>query len=686
MESVLLETPLPRSSFPEPVSPNFPASAPLSSAAASLHALVHHAGWVEHDAPLEQVQSLFAERQVEFLALVRDGIVTGLCSRARLGLLFGTRYGFALYSRAPAHLAQIEHPLVFSVATPLRQVLDRALGRPSDEFHDDVALVDSSHALIGLIPVDALARLQTQFVSDQVVELQRSQAGLLAANEALRQSQGRYAGLFESRVVGIALLDAHGCVETNNERLAELLNVPAAMSQVVSLTPWLAETDRSVFIGTLESLATGALPPSAREFTFIVPGHGTRQFRCSMAWIEATRQICACIDDVTDQRAMERQFLRQEKQILLDTLVGGIAHELNNKLTPVQGFSELIALSDDSQTRNYAALIGRSVAEAAHIIRQLLQLSKPAAGVTQTIDLRAVVDEALSMLRFQVREAQCLVRHSQPAQPVWVQVDPAEMKQVVINLALNALQAMQGQPNGALEIETLEQCSDAQIIVSDNGIGIPPENLERIFDPFFTTKGPERGSGLGLSVCFGIVRQHAGRIDVVSQPGQGARFTVSLPRHLSPPTAENPGLPQLVGDVRPRAGRDIRVLVVEDEPSVRQFLQTVLTSRFGCDVDTVGNGLDAFERLANQCYALVISDIRMPTMNGTELYLWLREAQPLTAQRFIFVTGYPGENHLERDLADWKIPVLAKPFTIAQLYEACAPFLELGAAIADAAG
>jgi CheY-like chemotaxis protein len=177
-------------------------------------------------------------------------------------------------------------------------------------------------------------------------------------------------------------------------------------------------------------------------------------------------------------------------------------------------------------------------------------------------------------------------------------------------------------------------------------------------------------------VSASIIRQHGGEITVASEPGVGTRFSVTLPLGVEAPARTTE---PLAAESRGASGRnwsDARVLVVEDEPPVRRLIQSVLTSQFGCDVDIAANGLEAFERLASQQYALVVSDLRMPAMNGTELFLWLREAQPETARRFIFVTGYPAENHLEHDVPDWRIPVLAKPFTMAQLCEACAPFLE----------
>lgn len=677
MDSTLLDYPR-QTAIPARVNHRLdPGTGWTDFSSASLRSLVHHAAFVEHDAPLEHVHRLFSEKQVEFVALVRDGMVTGLCSRLRLGILLGARYGFALYSRSPAHLAQVERPLVFPIDTPVRDVLDQALARPGDEFHEDVALVDASHALIGLVPIDALARLQTRLASGQLAELQRQHEELRTTHDALRKSQGRYTGLFESHTLGVALLDDAGTVAAHNRRLAELLNLDFESAALASLIAWVIEPDRTRFAAVLQAQASGNGAPTTHELTFAVPERGHRLFRCSLGWIAETKQICACFDDITDQRAMERLMSRQEKQTLLDTLVGGIAHELNNKLTPVQGFSELIALSEDPQTRHYAEMIGKCVGEAAHIIRQLLQLSKPNNADTQLIDLRVIVAEALSMLRFQIRESRAAVQTSQPVVPVWVRADAAQIKQVVMNLALNGLQAMSERAHAVLKVAIDEEWGCARVVVADNGVGIPPENLERIFDPFFTTKGPERGTGLGLSVCYSIVQQHGGEITVESEPDAGAKFVVQLPAEAAGPVVREPVATRLVTAVAPTAKpRTARVLVVEDEVHVRRLIQEVLWTRFGCEVDTATHGVDAFERLAVEQYALVISDIRMPTMNGTELYLWLREAQPLLARRFIFVTGYPGDNHLEQDLANWNVPVLSKPFTVSRLCELCAPYLE----------
>jgi two-component system NtrC family sensor kinase len=446
--------------------------------------------------------------------------------------------------------------------------------------------------------------------------------------------------------------------------------------EIASLTAWVVESDRPAFLAMLQAQARQAAPPGSQEFTLKIPGRGARQFRCSTGWIRETGEICACLDDVTEQRTLERQLGRQEKQTLLDTLVGGIAHELNNKLTPVQGFSQLIELHTDEQTRIYAGLISKSVKEAAKIIQQLLQLSKPGSTVTETVDFRAVVEEALTMLRFQIRDSGCVVKTKLPPDPVWIRSDPAQVKQVVLNLALNALQATEDEyfPEINLEVSTAD--SRATLVVSDNGVGIPPENLNRIFDPFFTTKGPERGTGLGLSVCFSIVRQNGGEITAESRPGSGAKFSVALPLETAMPLALDLRDDETNALLLRNARRGARVLIVEDEIVVARLMHEIFHTKFGCDVDVVTNGLAAFEKLADNRYTLIVSDVRMPEMNGTELFLWLREAQPASARRFVFVTGHAGEKHFEAEIAQWGVPVIAKPFTMAQLISVCAPFLE----------
>jgi two-component system NtrC family sensor kinase len=234
---------------------------------------------------------------------------------------------------------------------------------------------------------------------------------------------------------------------------------------------------------------------------------------------------------------------------------------------------------------------------------------------------------------------------------------------------------MEGRQDSVLTVEVRAGGREAAMVVSDNGCGIEPRNMSRIFDPFFTTKGPEKGTGLGLSVCFSIVRQHGGDIKVESEPGAGTRFTVAL-RH-------EPGIDLLADIEKPssaflvhRGASDARVLIVEDDLVLRRLLQEILCSRFGCRVELAANGLEGLEALKRNEFTMVLADIRMPVMSGTEFYLHLRNLYPALARKFIFITGYPGDKEMEEEIARWNVPVVAKPFNLARLAEVCRPFFQ----------
>lgn len=656
---------------------------PLRAEATRLESLVHHTESIQAGAPLEQAQRKFQSTNVDFMAVLDGDKVIGLCSRGQIGFVMGSRFGFALYAQSRVGQTMVSKPLVLTQGIAVRVALDVALVRPGEAFHEDVLLVGPDQRLIGLIPVQALAQLQSRIVSDQLDELHRQHetlriqnVQLFDANRALRQSEGLYLGLFESQTLGVALINLEGVIHDHNRRLAELLNISLDPGMPLGLADLVVPAEREKFLAMLTHQAGKAAGTTA-EFRMGIPERGPRIFRFAFGWIQETGQICACVDDVTEQRALEQHIMQQEKQRLLDTLVGGIAHELNNKLTPVQGFSELLMLETAGNARHYSELISKSVQEAAHIIGQLLQLSKPAKQAMTPLDLRSVVEETLVMLRFQLRELDCRVEQHLAAEPVWVFGNVAQLKQVTLNLMLNALQAMQGREGSVLAVTVRERDRKARLEVADNGEGIMPENLVRVFDPFFTTKGSTNGTGLGLSICFSLVREHQGDIAVESKPGHGATFSITLPLHREAlPASPRPDTRVPGWAVQTERPRSVRVLVVDDEIVLRSFMQEALSNYFGCQVDTAANGVEALVALGQTDYGLVISDVRMPKMSGLELYEHVLRVQPEMAPRFVFATGHPGTAGANVDAVPRDVPVLNKPFTISRLAEVCSPFLE----------
>jgi two-component system NtrC family sensor kinase len=366
---------------------------------------------------------------------------------------------------------------------------------------------------------------------------------------------------------------------------------------------------------------------------------------------------------------------------MLDTLVAGVAHELNNKLTPVVGFADLLEMVAGSQHTMEVRGIRQCALEASQIIKQLLQLSRPADRDHGPVDLRAIVTDTIEILRYQIRTGRCELTVDLPKAEALVLGAPAQLKQVLVNLVLNAVHAMETSANRRLGVGVRVYPGEVELFVADSGCGIPSENLHRIFDPFFTTKSPDRGTGLGLSISQSLVRQHEGEIRVQSDVGRGTTFKVVLPRvqHQAPAT-EAPAPPARTSDgaVPADPSRRLQVLVVDDENFVRQFLQEAIRTSFPCSVDAACDGLDAVARLERTDYDLVVSDIRMPRMDGLQLRDWICRNRPSLAARLVFVTGHAGAIELTTDLAALAMPVLRKPFTVEAIRDTCRPLL-LGA-------
>ncbi|HEX9374234.1 MAG TPA: response regulator [Roseiflexaceae bacterium] len=348
-----------------------------------------------------------------------------------------------------------------------------------------------------------------------------------------------------------------------------------------------------------------------------------------------------------ERRQLEDQLLQAQKMESIGTLAGGVAHDFNNMLTAIIGNIQLVLEDTPRDSADYPLLeeIEKAATRATSLTRQLLTFSRRQPIERRTIDLNTTISELSQMLRRIIGEdVQIEMRLAPNMSPVFA--DPAQVQQVVMNLAVNARDAM---PNGGrLLIATGELTLDelacrnypwtcpgpyAQLIVSDTGIGIDAETLHRIFEPFFTTKERGKGTGLGLSVVYGIVKQHEGFVQVSSDSGQGTTFTIYLPVPAAVWDAQSPELAPAV-----RGGSET-ILVAEDEESLRYLAATVL-ERLGYTVLLAEDGLDAVN-LFDDHHAridLVILDLVMPRFGGRDALERMRAIRP--DLRALFVTGY----------------------------------------------
>ncbi len=656
--------------------------APMPSVS-GLAELVHHRDQVDAQAPLAEVHKLFQNHPGDYRAIVDGTRVVGLCSRATVGFVLGSRYGFALYASNPVITVQAPRPLVHRWDAPLPGVLDQALSRTGSEFFEDLILVDQQGALVGLVPVPSLARLQLRLFGEQLnrvvaqdQELRQHNLDLFQINQQLRQSQGRYKVLFENNALGIALLDTKGAVVAHNLRFEQLVRLNERPAPApFTLGQWICQEDQPAWLALLSQHEREApkTEPKVTAFRFDLPD-GPRLFELHTNWVVETGQTCVFLEDITEKHSLEQRMAEQEKQSMLDTLVAGVAHELNNKLTPVMGFAELLDALAPAHLQAHTRCIRQSAEEAAQIIRQLLSLSRPSSSASVLFDAGAIAQDALQILGFQLRDAACEVSVHLAQQPAYVQGDPVQLKQVLINLILNAIHAMEGRPKSQLALRLSLDAGSVWLRVRDNGIGIKREILSRIFDPFFTTKGP-RGTGLGLSISSSIIRQQGGELSVESTPGQGATFTIRLPS--GHPGAKAAAIGERAAELpAPHAASRRRVLVVDDEEFVRQFMQEALRKGFGCCIETADDGVEAMLKLTEASYDMILSDIRMPRMDGIQLLSWLALHRPELAERMVFVTGHASTIELDQSLDRLRRPVIRKPFKIETIISTCRPYLQ----------
>ncbi len=408
-------------------------------------------------------------------------------------------------------------------------------------------------------------------------------------------------------------------------------------------------------------------------------------FEAPRSGAEDERQVLIVIDDKTDENLLQEQMRQAAKLQAVGTLAGGIAHNLNNMLTGITGFTELTLteLADDSPVGADLRRVADLADRAAELTRQLLAFSRRQAPAFTRVDLDDLVARSARMLRPLIREniELDLVGAGDLGA---VRADPSQIQQVLVNLAVNARDAMP--TGGRLTIATRNQDLDEAaaarlqlspgryvvLTVTDTGCGMDQATQQRIFEPFFTTKDVGEGTGLGLATVYGIVEQHQGRVAVTSEPGRGTVFTIYFPC-LEP--AETDAASEEAP--LPARGRGETVLLVEDDDAVRQIAQRVLDEQ-GYRVLAAADALEG-EDIAtwhDGAIDLLLTDVVMPGRNGRELYD--RLASSLPNLRVLFMSGYTDGLVLGGGLPDLSAPLLRKPFTPVSLARKTREVLDAG--------
>jgi PAS domain S-box-containing protein len=386
--------------------------------------------------------------------------------------------------------------------------------------------------------------------------------------------------------------------------------------------------------------------------------------------------------DVTQEYALQRQLHHARKMDAIGQLAGGIAHDFNNLLGGIMGGADLLARQPlDARCLRWAEMITASASRAAELTQKLLAFGRKGQGQSVAFDVVATVHQVASILEHTIDRLIDL-RVEVPTTPLWMLGDPSQVQSAVLNLCINARDSM---PSGGqlritmsqAELGALPPCrcslgavepgTHVAISVTDTGCGISPDILDRIFEPFFTTKGPGKGSGLGLASVFATATAHAGAVTVDSETGHGSVFTLYLPLRPAHPEDVRPIVPVGTGE---------RILVIDDEPAIRETILVALTNR-GWTVDAAGDHLAAIAAVGRQRPDLVLLDLVMPGMSGIDLFTELRRIHP--DLRILLMSGYNLHGaRADGLLASGAAGFLQKPFRSDDLAAAVARSLAAG--------
>jgi two-component system NtrC family sensor kinase len=385
--------------------------------------------------------------------------------------------------------------------------------------------------------------------------------------------------------------------------------------------------------------------------------------------------IAVLLRDLTDEKEGQRRLLETERLASLGELAAGVAHEVNNPLSAISNFAELLLMQPfPADVREDLSAIASEAHRAGSIVRNLLAFARQDAAEREVVDIGVLARGVAELTRYQLRAADIELQLDLPSEAALTMADPKQLQQVLHNLVTNARQAIQkGDAQGTVSVRVTSTDAWIQLTVDDTGPGIPLAVLDKVFTPFFTTKPPGEGTGLGLSIVYGIVRENRGEVTAQNwgrprvsggRIGEGgARFVVRLPTALSLTSRSDAGQPS--ADVETTIG--VRCLIVEDEPLLGQSIEKFLR-RVGYEPHTALRAEDAMQRIdAGEEFDVILTDLHMPGMGGEMFYERLRAHRPDLLTTLIFTSGDVASRDTHEFLQRTGRPVLAKPYELPEL-------------------
>jgi len=544
-------------------------------------------------------------------------------------------------------------------------LLARSVSKPLEKLLEGTILIASGNLdhRIDIRTNDEMGRLSRSF--NEMVDRLKDQS------RELGESEQKYRLLAENVSDIIFALDAGARIEFFNRRVESLTGLDRGALVGRSFPELISPEDRGAFERAMQGLSA-ANAPSAAELEVGIPSReGVRiAFEVRLVKFQdpaGTIRYYGVARDLTERRKLQQQLLQSEKLSSLGEIIAGVAHEINNPLTSIVGFSELMLLKPDldEEVRQEIESILQEAERTGRIVKNLLTFARKYRPEKKPCRIGEIVESVLELRSYEIKVSRIEVQNRIDAGLPLLMADPNQLRQVFLNMINNAIQALQEvQGRRVLSMEAAARGDGIEISFTDTGPGIRADILPKIFDPFFTTKEVGKGTGLGLSVSHGIITEHGGSIRVQSVLGEGTRFIIRLPLEQVPPAGPEGRGEKALSDL-PR----LRILAVDDEQPILSLIQRILSAQ-GSTVDITDSGEKALWYLKERDYDLVISDLRMPGIDGWKLFQWIKENRPHLAASLIFITGDILNPKVQSFLNEANVSYLKKPFSMEELKKA----------------
>jgi PAS domain S-box-containing protein len=493
------------------------------------------------------------------------------------------------------------------------------------------------------------------------------------AEAALHDREARLQAIFDNAAVGVALADRSGRFLQVNRYLVEKLGYTEEEFRAMTVYDLTYEDDKELTRTNYGSLVEGQSDHYEYEKRYVAKDGEPIWFTFSVSPIcdahDSVDYVIGVILDITERKQMERRLRQSEKMDAIGQLAGGVAHDFNNQLSGIMGYADMLANRlDDEKLRTYAENIKRASRRSADLTGQLLAFARRGQYMRVPVDIHRTILEVVSLLEHSL-DKRIDIEQWLRAHPSTTEGDPTQLQNALLNLAINARDAM---PEGGRLIfatETVDldpaDCAELpqpvdpghylRVTVRDTGSGMDEATRTRIFEPFYTTKPRGKGTGMGLPAVYGTVKNHGGAVAVDSEPNKGSAF------HLYLPLVDSEAESDEDAETEPPATRSLRVMVVDDEPMVRDMVRDILEAD-GHEVTACEDGQEAvalFEKAPHK-YDLAILDMVMPRMNGAETYRALRRIRPdVTA---ILSSGYSIDHQAQSLMSEGVAGFIQKPF------------------------